>query len=51
MVKYFFKRAAMLMALAAVVIASGCNQNVGQKRDGTPLPNRNYHCSGNRNRA
>ena len=28
MVKYFFKRAAMLMALAAVVIASGCNQNV-----------------------
>ena len=28
MAKYFFKRAAMLMALAAVVIASGCNQNV-----------------------
>ena len=28
MVKYFFKRAAMLMALAAVVIASGCNPNV-----------------------
>ena len=28
MVKYFFKRAAMLMALAAVVIASGCNQTV-----------------------
>ena len=28
MVKYFFKRAAMLMALAAVVIASGCKQTV-----------------------
>ena len=28
MAKYFFKRAAMLMALAAVVIASGCNQTV-----------------------
>ena len=28
MVRYFFKRAAMLMALAAVVIASGCKQTV-----------------------
>ena len=28
MVKYFFKRAAMLMALATVVIASGCKQTV-----------------------
>ena len=28
MAKYFFKRAAMLMALAAVVIASGCKQTV-----------------------
>ena len=28
MVKCFFKRAAMLMALAAVVIASGCKQNI-----------------------
>jgi|GEM_PF-1303157 len=36
MVKYFFKRAAMLMALAAVVIASGCNQNVGQRREMVP---------------
>ena len=28
MARYFFKRAAMLMALAAVVIASGCKQTV-----------------------
>lgn len=36
MAKYFFKRAAMLMALATVVIASGCNQNVGQRREMVP---------------
>ena len=36
MAKYFFKRAAMLMALAAVVIASGCKQNVGQRREMVP---------------
>ena len=35
MVKYFFKRAAMLMALAAVVIASGCNPNVTPGQDTT----------------
>ena len=35
MVKYFFKRAAVLMALAAVVIASGCNPNVTPGQDTT----------------
>ena len=35
MVKYFFKRAAMLMTLAAVVIASGCKSNITPAQDTT----------------
>ena len=35
MVKYFFKRAAMLIALAVVVIASGCKPNITPAQDTT----------------
>ena len=35
MVKYFFKRAAVLMVLAAVVIASSCNPNMRPVQDTT----------------
>ena len=35
MVQYFFKRAAVLMVLAAVVIASSCNPNMRPAQDTT----------------
>ena len=35
MVQYFFKRAAVLTVLAAVVIASGCNHNMKPTQDTT----------------